>query len=216
MNEFDKLVEHYYDILLDNNRRYLSHLNTVKRSKFKIHEALYEIVEQKLDYLLTPSILEYIIHYGGRPLKCLRTISKDDYSRIKFFANYFSKVRYEYQCHNKYMYEYLIKVSEKLQEIINDYNQYMDEFNQTQTDLWTYRIITGISYIVFAYCVINKREDDIHKLIDIFKNDSKRIIEIIRLNGIYVDDYFYEYKPNDILIDFVISRIEKRNVKVIK
>ena len=78
-------------------------------------------------------------------------------------------------------------------------------------------IDSGIIYIVFSYYVLNKRQDNIYELCNVFLNDPQRVLDTLYINDVFGDeDELSTWESRDRLISYVTYKLDNRNVKEIK
>ena len=111
--------------------------------------------------------------------------------------------------------------------IIDNYLNRLKNTIDPDDNYGDFRDIQVITYIVFAYYELNHRQDDFNELLDVFLSDTSKTLELLKMNNIDANRYFYStnskankyYYGIDInyaLADYVFARLKNRKIKEIK
>lgn len=211
-----KIVDYYYNKILfysKNNNYY----DTVKSNEKNIIDSLNIIVDNNLDYLLTDSFLCYICSENMVSLRLFRMYF-NKYELIGLLSSYIKSICNEYKNNDSDDYplyiqmldsnykECMIKAFNKVRKLYSDYNK----FNYRLYD------VEHIIYIVLAYALINNRTNDLEELYSVFLNDPYKTLDDLYINGIRDPEDISLDNKDELLIDRVISKIERNKKREIK
>ena len=178
------------------------------------------IISENNDYLLTDSFLDYIVYYGEYDLKeSLEKLCGNTNDKIVCLTKYFEKVfdEYFYRLEGHY-YSYAQMIDNDLATSIKHISKILKECREYLIEgFYGYDDLYKIIYIVFSYYVLNKRQDNIYELCNVFLNDPQRVLDTLYINDVFGDeDELSTWESRDRLISYVTHKLDNRNVKEIK
>ena len=219
MEGYSDTVIKYYDRIIEIYNIYHSK-EISDKDKLEIKECLKKIIDKNYGFLLTESMIDYIVH-DEQPLDTLIEFSMEDTDRIHALTMYFRDILIQYQIapysslsHSLARYTSLTDLELKLTVIkagmrFNEiYKEYFEDNPNKQYYQKRAIDIENILLIILAYYIITKRNVDVSELIESLLGNPYQTAESLWLNGIDP-----AWIAGDDLIQYVLSRIEEKEIK---
>ena len=207
----DNLVDSYFDKILKESR-YHSNQSEILNNTNAIKKQLQIIVDNKLEYLLTDSLINYISRDSLVSLS-LYQLHNSQEERISLISSYFEEMCLFYKDQiiyfdllDKDIKSMVIKASYYSTTLYKNYNNYH------------YRLydIERIIYVIMAYCFINNKIDEFNNICNIFLTNPYQTLDDLYINDIRNPQGVYYTDTDEALYNRVITRIESNNKRTIK
>ncbi len=209
--EKDILIDNYIKKIINYRRTHIPNDSFSNRLIDALKEFLSKIIDNKLDFLLTDSFLDYITYHGDiyNNLKGLSGNLHDQvYELNRYFDHLFNDLR-ERLFASYYTYSDLLddNLREAIQTILKRYDDYCrvgSSFN--------FRDLKLVLKTVFSYYVLNKRQENIYDLCDVFLDNIDRSLDGLVVNN--VSDVTESLRLEDLyrLIDYVFYKLNNRSL----
>ena len=175
-----------------------------------VRKSIKSIIQNNYDYLLTDSFIQYVC-YSDSFLESFNQISDDIYESLHLLGSYIACIYSEINSTNKNTFTKNLDLwvkdrLKKIKKIFDDY-RYLHGYS-----FYDNRYEDLVLFVV-AYYIYNRRQDDIDELLDHFFNNYERILDGLRINGVFTGYDEVDYKR---LIDYILLQLENRNIKEIK
>ena len=221
INKTNKLVKNYIKILLECDKNHFSDIGISPECYHYVCESLKKIVNNDLDYLLTDSFLDYSVFHGEYELKQrLNGLNGNKYEVINSLMWYFEYIIEEYLYRIPgYYYTYAKLLDDDMKEAMSYVSGRIKIYDRNMyRDGYSFEDVKHIVGIVFAYYVLNKRQDNIYELCDIFIDDINKTLDGLCINNVNLACNEIDHNLQNIerLIDYVYSKIDNKNNKEIK
>ncbi len=207
-------VDYYLERIKKYSKQYNNYMNQ-KKYFSEIRDMIQQLIDNNLDYILTDSLLNYVVHNGISSIR-LYQLTQGTTACIRSLSRYYKEIYTEFKRENKEDYMYYIKLLDKEtnEACIKAYNYIQNLY--LNYDRYHYRLydVEQIIYIVLAYCHLNKKLNEFDNVCGIFINNPYDTLDDLYINDIR-DPIGSRISDNDeLLIDRVITKIESKNTLI--